>query len=44
MRLCLVTRLLFKLEELEILACNLYNFNRRNVGPDIVFLDLFVKI
>ena len=44
MRLRLVTRLLFKLEELEILAYNLYNFNKRNVGPDIVFLDLFIKI
>ncbi|KAH6692758.1 hypothetical protein BKA61DRAFT_663103 [Leptodontidium sp. MPI-SDFR-AT-0119] len=38
-----IIRLLFRLEELETPAYNLYNFNRRNVGPDIVFLDLIVK-
>jgi hypothetical protein len=43
MRLRLVTGLLFRLEELETPAYNLYNFNRRNVGPDTVFLALFVK-
>jgi hypothetical protein len=43
-RLRLVTGLLLRLEELETLACNLYNFKRRNVGPEAVFLDLFVKI
>jgi hypothetical protein len=35
--------LLFRPEGPEIPACNLYSFNRRNVGPGIVFLDLFVK-
>ena len=44
MRLRLVTGLLFKLEELETLAYNLHNFNRRNIGLDIVFLDLFIKV
>ena len=43
-RLRLVTGLLFRLEELETPACNLHNFKRRNVGPEAVFPDLFVKI
>lgn len=43
-RLRLVTGLLFKLEDPDTAARNLHNFNRRNVGPDTVFPDLFVKI
>lgn len=44
LRLRLVIGLLFRLEELETLVCNLHNFNRRNVGPDTVFPDLFMKM
>ncbi len=43
MRLRLVIGLLFRLEELETPACNLHNFNRRNVGPNTVFPDSFMK-
>jgi len=38
MRFCFVTRLLFRLEDLEAPAYSLYIFNRWKAGLDIVFV------